>query len=338
MSEKIIDHRIYEFLLRTTQDGLLIADTHNMLLHLNPAAAAMLGLTVEDSVDKSVNVLFRENLTLVRLFRDDTEMRLDVRLPRERLAHGIAQSLQTGERMVLLQDVTEKRSIEDRRGMLSKAIAHDLRNPIAGIGGFADLIERFGDVNTNQRKYLTRIKQTTAKLHDMVTSLVDLAWIEAGMPLKHLPIRLHELIMKATHELGDLAKKQSIIMAVSVQTPLPIVMGDPDRLYMVIYNLIHNALIYSEQESSIAIHAWGDEHEVYCSVGDRGIGILEHEKDLIFDRMYRSADKRVSQISGGGLGLTVARTIVRRHGGDLWVNSILDEGSTFMFVLPSVKL
>ena len=172
----------------------------------------------------------------------------------------------------------------------------------------------------------------------MVKSLVDLAWIEAGMPLAHVPIRLDELIQKAVKGLSNTAQKKGVGIAVSLQKPLPVVMGDPQRLQLVVHNLLHNAIVYSEAESNVAIHGWGDETEIYCSVADRGIGIADNEIEMIFDRMYRSRDDRVTEIHGGGLGLTVAKTIIKRHGGDLWASSNLDEGSSFTFVLPAVEL
>lgn len=329
---------LYEFLYRSTNNGVLIADETLHLTHINPAAAALLGIVPEKVIGQTAKQAFGRNPALVNLFIRDDEQKLDVRLPRQRLAQGIADTLETGQRVVLLQDVTETRDIENRREMLSKAIAHDLRNPISAIGGFADLITRFGELNDQQSKYLKRIKQTTTKLHDMVKSLVDLAWIEAGMPLAHVPIRLDEIISKAVIELEDTAQKNGIHIAVSLQKPLPVVMGDPARLRLVIHNLLHNAIVYSEPESSVVVHGWGDDHELYCSVADRGIGIIDTDLELVFDRMYRSRDERVSEIHGGGIGLTVAQTIVKRHGGDLWASSNLDAGSTFTFFLPTVEL
>jgi signal transduction histidine kinase len=114
-------------------------------------------------------------------------------------------------------------------------------------------------------------------------------------------------------------------------------MGDPERMHLVVYNLLNNAVLYSEEEQSIVIHAWSDEQEVYCSVADRGIGISDDELDQIFDRMYRSRDERVREIPGGGIGLTISKTIIERHGGDIWAASTLNEGSTFTFVLPTAK-
>lgn len=330
---------VHEFLYRTTTDGLLIADESGNITHINPAAAALLSVTPEEALNRKPRTVFGKNQALINLFIRKGEQRLDVRLPRRRLAQGIAETLETGERIVLLQDVTEKRDIEARREMLSKAIAHDLRNPIAAISGFIDLVSRFGDINDNQQKYLLRARQTSDKLHEVVKTLVDLAWIEAGMPLKHVPIRMDQLIQEAVSDVRHLAQRKQIGIATSVQRPLPVVMGDPERLKLVIFHLLHNAVTYSlTPERNIAVHAWGDATEVYCSVADQGIGIVDSELELVFDRMFRSNDERVREIAGGGVGLTLARTIIKRHGGDLWASSNVGEGSTFTFMLPSVEL
>lgn len=331
------DDPAHEFLLRSTADGVLIVDSAGVLRAINPAAVAMLGITTDDVLHHKVHECFAKQADLLALLARDGDHKADVRLPRRRLAQGIATTLPNGRRIVLLQDVTEKRDIETRREALTRAIAHDLRNPISAITGFLDLVGKSGDLNDLQKKFLLRARQTNAKLHDMIVSLVDLAWIEAGMPMKHLPIRLDEKISKVVEGLTDLAKKQNVGIVLSIQKPLPIVMGDPERLQLALHELLENALLYSQPESNAVIHAWGDTNEVYCSVADRGFGIAEHELPLIFDRMYRSRDERVADIHGGGLGLTVARTIIKRHGGDLWAVSTLNEGSTFTFVLPTVE-
>lgn len=329
---------IYDFIFRSSNNGVLIADSDLVITRINPAAAAMLGLTGEDVIGISVQELFRKNPVLLNLFLRDGGLKQDVQLPHQRLAQGIAETMPTGERVVLLQDVTEQRDIENRRETMSKVIAHDLRNPISAIGGFADLVGRFGETNENQQKYLQRIKQTTVKLNELVKSLVDLAWMESGMPLEHAPIRLDEAIQKVVNEVREMAQTYNVHIAISIQRPLPFVIGDVSRLTLVIRNLLHNAITYSKPETTIAIHAWGTDHQIFCSVADRGIGIIDSEVELVFDRMFRSRDERIREISGGGLGLTVARTIIKRHGGDIWVNSHLDEGSTFTFMLPAVDM
>ncbi len=327
----------YQFIFRSTADGILLATRQGVLEQVNPAAAAMLAISPEEVIGKTPEQCFSKNPTLINLFQRPGDQTLDIRLPRRRLAAGMATTLEDGARLVLLQDVTEKRELESRRESLISTMTHDLRNPLSALSGFAELVSKFGDLNPQQEKFLTRIRQTATKLYDVVGTLVDLAWIEAGMPMAHVPIHMELLINAAVNQLTSLAKERKIVIAVSVQKPMPIVMGDPMRIQLAIYHLLHNAVLYSEPERSVAIHAWGDDQEAYCSVADRGIGIADDEQEQIFDRMFRSRDERVRNLPGGGLGLTIVRTIVQRHGGDIWVASNLGQGSTFTLVLPSVR-
>ena len=328
----------YEYLFRNTADGIIMANEAGKITNINPAAASMLGITVEEVKDKSSKVAFAKNATLTNLFSRSGDQVLDVRLPRRRLAVGIATTLESKQRMVILQDITEKRDLETRRESLTKALTHDLQNPITAVRGFTDLVEKFGELNEQQQKFLKRAQQTTTKLYEMLETLVDLAWVEAGMPLEHRPIQLRDLINNAVASVSTMARQNKIVVAVSVQNPMPMIVGDPKRLEFAIYSLLHNAILYSAPEQTVAIHGWGDDHEVYCSVADRGFGISDDEIVLIFDRMYRSRDLEVQEKPGGGLGLTMAKTIIERHGGDIWATSNLGEGSNFTFVLPKVEM
>lgn len=330
-------NQLSEHVFQTTSDGIIVADTEGRIIRINPAAAAMLGTTIDEVRQQTVATSFRKNRGLQSLFHNNHDFTTNIRLPKQRFALGIATTLDGGERVVILQDVTERRELDSRREALVHSIAHDLRNPLSALTGFADLITRFGDLNEQQDKFLTRIRQTATKLYDMAEPLVDLAWIEAGMPLSHRPIQVSDTINQVIKDLSPLAQSRKMSIAISLQAPMPLIMGDPERIYMAIHKLLHNAIIYSHEEQSVVIHAWSDEQEVYCSVADRGIGISDDELDLIFDRMYRSRDEHVREIHGGGLGLTIARTIITRHGGDLWAASTLGQGSTFTFVLPTAQ-
>jgi signal transduction histidine kinase len=237
----------------------------------------------------------------------------------------------------LLRDVTEQHQLESRREALIRAISHDLRNPISALNGYADLVGKYGEVSEKQALFLTRIQQTCAKLWELTASLVDLAWIEAGMPLQFLPFDLAVIIHQVVEGLAAEARRKEMTIVVSVQEPIPPIMGDPDRVKQAVVHLVDNALQYSPPGSNVGIHAWQQGTRVFCSVADRGFGIDEAELGQIWDRMWRSSDERVRAIPGGGIGLTYVRTILQRHGGMIWVESELNEGTTFTFVLSCVE-
>ena len=324
----------FDYLFRTTADGLIMLDASGCVNRMNPAAAAMLRVIPEECIDKQPAEAFPNNRDLVNLLTLHDDITYNVPLPKKRLAVGFGTTFEDEGRMVLLQDITERRLLDSRRDALARTIAHDLRNPVAALEGFSDLVGKFGEVNDRQTRFLTRIRQTAQKLYDLIGILVDLAWIEAGMPLEFVPVHLNELINSVVEELATFARVRQVAIAVSTQDPMPVVMGDPLWLRQVVYHLLHNAILYSHPEQSVAIHAWQDMEKVFCSVADQGIGIMPGELDLIFDRMYRSNDEEVRNLPGGGLGLTMARTIVDRHGGNIAVESTYGEGSTFTFSLP----
>lgn len=320
-----------------TADGVIITDASGTIVQVNPAAIAMLGLHYDDLVGHLPSTCFTGNLMLLNLFTRSGEQVLDVRLARKRLAVGTATPLEGGGRLVILRDVTEQRELDSRRVALAQTIAHDLRNPINAIGGFAELVERSGDINEDQRQLLERIRTTTSKLREMIGDLVNLAWLEAGMPIQHVPMPMETIILNAVSGIASLAQERQITIATSIQRPMPAVMGDPARLREVLDALLTNAIAYSEPGRLVVVHAWGDEREAFCSIADQGFGISEEDLPQIFDRMYRSKDPRVRAIPGGGLGLTLARRIVTRLGGEIWVSSTPGKGSTFTFSLPTAQ-
>jgi signal transduction histidine kinase len=301
---------------------------------MNPAAAAMLRLAPDNCLGKHPDTVFKDQPALVSMLMGKDEHARRVPLPDKRTAFGIAQDQADGGRLVLLQDITEREELESRREQLIHRIAHDLHNPIAAIEGFAELIAMYGALNGDQQKFVTRIRQTSHKLRDLVRTLVDLTWVEAGMPMSSVPIYLDKLIGEVVAELAGDAEEKHIAIAVSTQQTMPVVMGDPMRLKQVIHNLVHNAILYSMPEHPIAIHAYEDHAQVRCTIADRGIGIPEHELGQIFDRLYRVPDERVRNLPGGGIGLTMAQAILKRHGGTIRAESVYGQGSTFIFTLP----
>lgn len=326
-----------DFLFSRSSNGILVTDSEGCIQQTNAAAAALLDKTGEQLVGSMAQETFRKDAALLSLFMRASDFVDDIPLPRRRVASGTATTLDDGRRMVMLIDVTEQRELDARREAFIMTMAHDLRNPIAALIGYAELIHTVGDLNDEQLLYLSRVRGTATKLHDVAAELVDLAWIEAGMPLQRAPLALQPSIDSVIAELTPMAQAKGIQFFVSVQQPMAQFMGDEARVRLVVFKVIHNAIRYSGVDQVIAVHAWSDAQLVCCSVTDHGIGIAAHEIELVFDRLYRSRDPRVQAVPGGGLGLTMARRIVNRHGGEIWATSELDKGSTFTFKLPALQ-
>lgn len=322
------------FLVQHAAEGVLVTQADGYLVRLNPAAAAMLGISPGDVLGEHIAQVFRHQPDLLRLLLTPGDQQAELGLPHKRIATGFGVDRPAGGRIVLLHDVTERRDIDSRREVLIRQIAHDLRNPLNAVSGYAELVGKFGALTPDQSRYLLRVRETTDKLYELAATLVDLAWIEAGMALEHAPFVLARLIREAITALRDEAQARDVGIAFSIQDPMPTIIGDARCFRQAITYLLENALRYSWPGSNVAIHAWQDGATVYCSVGDRGFGIAPDELDHVWDRMWRSPDPRVRAVPGGGIGLTFARAIVERHGGRIWLESTPDVGTTCTFMLP----
>jgi two-component system sensor histidine kinase VicK len=323
-----------DFVFQTAAEGILITQADGYLARLNPAAAAMLELTPAEALGEHTAVLFKPYPALFQLCNVQGPLQIDVTLPHKRLATGVGVDQPGGGRIVLLHDVTERASIESRREALIRQIAHDFRNPLNAVDAYADLVGKFGSLTSEQTKMLQRVRQTAQKVYKLAETLVDLSWVEAGMALEHKPFGLTNLIHDAIEKLEAEARTRDITLVFSIQDPVPAVIGDPRRIKQAIVYLLENSVRYSHPASNVAIHAWQEGVKVFCSVGDQGIGISASDQENIWDRMWRSSDERVRAVPGGGIGLTFARAIIQRHGGQIWVESELDEGTTVTFELP----
>jgi signal transduction histidine kinase len=324
----------FNALFRNNSDGVIIADRTGTLLRINPAAASMLRTVPEEAVGKPSSAIFRKLPPLVSLLTGQGDEVRRIPLPAERIAFGFGVILDDGNRIVMLQDITEQEMLDSRREQLIERIGHDLRNPASAIYGFAELLLTGDPLTAEQEKLLRRISQTAQKLQNLVYTLIDLAWIESGMPFASIPVALDEVIGNAVEQLDARARKKQISIAVSIQQPMPIVMGDPMRLQQVVFNLLENAIVYSDDELPVAIHAFQENEVVRCTVADRGYGIPDSELSKVFGRMYRSERDAIRDTPGGGVGLTIAKVIIERHGGSIEASSTLGRGSTFMFTLP----
>jgi signal transduction histidine kinase len=332
-----LDER-YSLIFHRVADGVLVIGVDGMIEQANPAAAAMLDVPLEALCSQLPRIVLKNYPALFSLLNGKETRPIDVPIARKRLAEGTSVPLASGGLIVFLRDVTEQRSLESRREALINSIAHDLRNPLAAIGGFAELVARSGELTADQTHFINRVRQTTSKLNDVMTNLTDLAWVEAGMPLQRQAIDFGALIDEVIAEFSERAKAKDISFVISIQDPLPKIVGDPLRIRQLLSQLIQNALLFSDGQTMVIIHAWGDDRELYCSVADQGFGIAEDELEMVFDRLYRSRDERVRDLPGGGIGLTLAKRIVTRHGGAISVTSTLDRGSTFTFSLPAAEV
>ena len=321
------------FLMQTTPNGIMLFDANACLLHGNPIASSLIGIELEKHVHEHAQK-FIKNPQLIQLILGEKQTPIQVRLTGKRMVKVSAHTLDTQECVIWLQDITNQHHLDSRRESLVRVIAHDLRNPLSALHGYMNLVRVFGTLYPEQEAYLNKAQDLSTRLHRMVNDLVNLAWIESGMPLSFASVSFPTLINEVVQQVRPIAQSKKITIVLSIQSDITQIHADATRLKQALYHLLMNAIQYSENEQIVIVHTWSDGAEVYCSIADRGIGIAEHEIDAVFDRLYRSQDERVMRVNGNGLGLTFTREVIRRHNGEIWVTSTFGEGSHFTFSLP----
>jgi signal transduction histidine kinase len=212
-------------------------------------------------------------------------------------------------------------------------IAHELRTPLAAIKGFCSTLLQ-DDVEWpphTQREFLSIIDQESDRLADMVDHLLDFSRLEAGaLEIQPVACQLADIIARISDRLHMLAHKHVLI--VDIPADLPLVRADPQRIGQVLSNLVENATKYAPAKTSIIIGAQADSSWVTVSVRDQGCGIAPEFQERVFERFFRIRTQPPRP--GAGLGLAICRGIIEAHGGRIWVESTVGQGSTFRFTLP----
>jgi PAS domain S-box-containing protein len=255
----------------------------------------------------------------------------DQRALAEKFATLAATTLENARLYGLAQQANRAR--DDVLGVVS----HDLRNPISAVAMCVRALEENPPANPADRAELLRtIRESAEWANRLIQDLLDVASIERGQ----LSLQLREqdpaqMVLQALHMFEVEAQHHGITLTTSLPTNLPLVQADNVRVIQVLGNLLRNAIKFTPEGGRIVVTAEERDGRFILSVRDTGSGIAPEHLDRIFDRYWQSADG--SRARGTGLGLSIAKGIVDAHGGRIWVDSRLGEGSTFSFSLPQAS-
>ena len=234
-----------------------------------------------------------------------------------------------------VRDLTRERQQEEQRSTFISVISHELKTPISIIKGYASTLARKDaqfDAQGLQSR-LIAIEEEVDRLDKLVGNLLYASRIQAnGLQMDIASLDLEHLMRSVLRRLR--AKAPDVSITLSIPERLPIVMADRERIEEVLQNLLDNAIKYSPRHPEISVSCFATGEEVIVSIRDSGMGISVREQEQIFERFQRVGDPLARSVAGAGLGLYIARAIIEAHGGRIWVESTLREGSTFSFSLP----
>jgi len=241
--------------------------------------------------------------------------------------------------VLVLHDITELRRLERVRRDFVANVSHEFKTPLTAIQGFAEtLLSGALDDKANRQRFVEIIREHARRLARLTDDLLKLSRIEAGrLELEIRPIRVEALVNGCVETARLNAQARGLEIHVDLEKDTPAVRGDGAQLGEVLQNLLDNAQQYTPSGGKIEVKARSNGQEVVFTVTDTGIGIPESDLERIFERFYRVDAARSREAGGTGLGLAIARHIVEAHGGRIWVESAVGQGSRFHFSIPSVS-
>jgi|GEM_PF-1275209 len=331
-------------IVNSMKDGLITLDQKQRITRLNPYMQQMLGVRAAEVLNRSVSELEDDPrlaavAQLVRTESPDEEVVLAE--PHERVVKVHSSKLKgggdkdLGEVKVIL-DVTKERELDQMKSDFIANTSHEIRTPLHSIRGFVKLMldGKVPDPEI-QREFLSIIDEQSRHLSNLVSTILDTSAMESGeMTYAKQPVAMNEVIDKALVKLQSIAEGKEIAVEAYVHGALPVVEGDSEKLEQVVTNLVHNAIKFSHKGGKVRVTAVPEHSSILVQVADQGSGIPAGAIPLLFHKFFRVHGSVPWASSGTGLGLYIVKQIVEAHGGQIWVESKLGEGSTFSFRLP----
>lgn len=326
--------------------GVLVVDEHLMVRYANGAAAILLRKKRDALENSDVrHALTDESVlkTIVGAVETGSRQRQvqDVGDAADCNANVLRYSVRAighdKERRVLvvIEDVTQQRVAEHVQHAFVAQAAHELRTPLTNIKLYIDqLIEE--DLSAEERgTALNVLNQESSRLDRLVSDMLSISEIQSGQLNAEMgDVRLAPMFESLKADFGAAANEKQLTLDFEMPPKFPQVVGDREKLDVLMHNLLGNAIKYTPSGGSVRVAVREETGRLIVEFIDTGIGIAEEEQDRIFERFVRANDTRVRDITGTGLGLALASEIAKLHGGTIKVHSELDVGSTFTFWLP----
>ena len=229
-------------------------------------------------------------------------------------------------------DIHDQKTIEQQKDEFIGIASHEMKTPLATAKGYIDLLlYSLNPEDQNAVLYANQTDKALNRLNNLITDLLDVSKIQNGQLSYNISkFDFNEMLSETIEIMEHGSKSHSIEKCGASTTPIP---GDRDRLQQVLINLISNAIKYSPEANKVVLKVEELNGELQVSVQDFGIGISKQHLEKVFDRYYRALDGD-KRFQGLGIGLYVSNSIVKRHGGKMWVESEEGKGSTFIFTLP----
>jgi two-component system NtrC family sensor kinase len=320
-----------ETILTKVQDGVIILDTDNNIVFVNPVACKALGLDAFEIKGKPAIPTLMNPQILDLLQRGGS--RSEITLDESQVMDAQVSPIVNVGTVITLHDVSMFKELDRAKSDFVNTVSHDLRTPLTTILGYVELVERVGPVSDLQREYIHHVQDSVHNITNLVNDLLNLGRIEAGFDKHKETVRVDELIGSSCESLKDQLAYKGHRLMIEIPPDLPPIWGNPMLLAQAVDNLLGNSIKYTPPGGQIIVRAEVDSEQLILKFKDSGVGIPAMDLPFIFDKFFR-ASNAANEASGTGLGLAIVKSIVENHYGRIWVDSVLSQGSTFNVVLP----
>jgi signal transduction histidine kinase len=327
------------FILSNIADVVIVIEETDKILLLNDTAVSVLRLYPgQDYTGKRYEEAFEYAPQLSDLFRKAKENRQtiiqELTMPNGRIFHINLTPAATIGWMVVMQDITPFKEMDQLKNELVATVSHDLKQPLSVMSGYLDLLDMHRQFDDTGVSFIVMIERSIRHMRSLIDDLLDLASIESGVKLKLQSVQLKDILAECIEAVKPLADAKAINIEATLPEYLPQVQGDPSRLHQVFVNLIGNAVKYTQPAGRVQIRTETRGMVANVAIEDTGMGISPEDQARIFDRFYRVRRPETEAIEGTGLGLAIVKKLVEAHNGKIGLESRLGEGSIFHVSLP----
>ena len=347
-----------EDIFENMDDPVLLLSPKNEIMRANPSALQVLRLASEDlQIEGSSRPSILDVLPNFSNSKANFEAPIETELGLREYDCANTKVFRRDEHIgnvLLFRDVTREKELARMKTDFTSTVSHELRTPLTSVLGFARIIQkRFNEVIRNKyqpenKKEQRAIKQISSNLNviiseskrltSLINDVLDISKMEAGrIDWRFARCNPKTIVAQALQATDGLFTNKPIERTTDIPQTLPEIVADSDRIIQVIINLISNAVKFTE-EGSVTIRAELEKGNLLIHVSDTGSGISKADQMIVFDKYKQVADVLTDKPQGTGLGLPISKQIIEQHGGKIWLESTINEGSTFSFSLPLADL
>lgn len=362
----LMSENLHRGFFENTQGLMCTHDINGKFLTINPAGAELVGYTKEEMLEKTlfdivpassnagVNKYLQEirqtgkSEGLMRVIHKNGSLRTWMyNNVLSELIEGqqyiIGNAVDITERILMEKELIKAKEIAEKNAYAKDTflanMSHEIRTPMNAIIGFSNLLKDT-KLEDEQLDYVSNINIASQNLLGIINDILDISKIESGhIALESISFNLKDLLNNAKAVLGHKASEKGLLLNIIIDQNIPtFVVGDPTRLNQILLNLTNNAIKFTEKGSVRVlvelVSSTENENTIQFSVMDTGIGIAEDKLEAIFNRFTQADSNTTRKYGGTGLGLSISKSLVELQNGKIWVESTLDKGSTFTFVIP----